>query len=78
MNLDELRNEMRESWKKEFAGKDYLHFYLDKGHLFATRYFSRRGDIEEIELRIGTKYEIVIEDTWVKLTALLRERGEAS
>lgn len=65
---------MYAEWKREFRGNDYFNIFLDKNYLFGVKYWSNRGDREEIELRHATKYEILIEDTYRKFVALLMQR----
>lgn len=72
-DLEILREEIRENWQQEFGGKDYFDIFLDGKYVFGVRYWSNKGDTENIELRHATKYEISIEDIYRKLAALLMQ-----
>ncbi|MEK7112448.1 MAG: hypothetical protein AAB875_03910 [Patescibacteria group bacterium] len=74
INLTELKNEILESWRREF-GLEYLYFFLDRGKVMGYKYWSNRGDADEFELRIANKYEITIFDCYVRVRGVITSKG---
>lgn len=74
INLSELNGEINKGWKREF-GDRYKSFFLDKGHVIGVKQISNRGDYENVTLRIASKYEIIIKDSYLRVFSLLCSEG---
>lgn len=76
INLTLLRDEMIKGWKQEF-GPTYFNFFIDRGHIIGVKHWGslqnikNNGDLENVELRIASKYEITINDCWYRVHAVM-------
>lgn len=73
VNLTKLRDEIQKDWSKIF-GLDYFAFFIKDGRVFGTKFWSNRGDTENVELKVASKYEITIESCYLQIYKLLSEK----